>query len=170
MAKFYLCAQGFFLTYPHCSLTKDEVHEQLEKCGEILNGVIAVEAHEDGTPHVHAYIRYTKQKHVRQANFFDLKKGEEVFHGNYQTARNAIAVSKYCKKDGDFKEIGDIDVLQEKSAREGHKKILGKRLCQGEKLVDLIDEGHHQLIFDFNKLQNNLKAYQELKQREKPTC
>lgn len=60
--------------------------------------------------------------------------------------------------------------MQEQSAREGHRKILGKRLCQGESLVDLIDEGHHHLIFDFNKLQNNIKSYLEMKQRDKPTC
>lgn len=42
-----------------------------------------MEQHEDGTPHVHAYVRYDRKKHVRQATFFDLKKGEEVFHGNY---------------------------------------------------------------------------------------
>lgn len=135
-----------------------------------MNGVIAREDHEDGTKHIHAYIRYDKKRHVRQPTFFDLKKDGETYHGNYQTARNTVAVAKYCKKDGDYKEIGDIDVLQEQSQREGHRKILGKRLCQGESIVDLIDEGHHHLIFDFNKLQNNIKAYNEMKQRDKETC
>lgn len=152
---FRLNSQGFFLTYPQCPLTKEQVRAHLETLGEITNGVIAEEKHEDGSPHVHAYVRYSKKKDVRKPDYFDI--GE--YHGNYQTAKSSIAVARYCKKDGNYIEIGDIDILGEKAAREGHRKILGKRLIEGESIVDLIQEGHTQLIFDFNKLHSNVKAY-----------
>jgi Geminivirus Rep catalytic domain. len=164
--KFRLNGKGFFLTYPQCPLSKEQVHEHLATLGEIVNGVIAEEKHEDGSPHVHAYIRFAKEKDVRKPEYFDI--GE--YHGNYQTAKSSIAAARYCKKDGVFLEIGDIDILGEKVAREGKRKILGKRLAEGDSLVDLIQEGHHQLIFGFQKLQADIKAYQELVERNKPTC
>ena len=107
---------------------------------------------------------------IRKATYFDLKKEEEVYHGNYQVAKCAAAVQKYCTKDGDFLEIGDIDILQQKSAREGHQKVLGKRLRDGENIEDLIEEGYTQLIFGYAKLSNDVKCYREAIARNKPIC
>lgn len=76
---------------------------------------------------------------------------------------------KYCQKDGDFIEIGDIDLAQEKHAREGKTAILGKRLCSGENLVDIIEE-HPELVFKFKQIEANVQAYMERKARNKPTC
>lgn len=77
--KFRLNSQGFFLTYPQCPLTKEQVRDHLMTLGEIVNGVIAEEKHEDGQPHVHAYVRYSKKKDVRKPDYFDIHE----YHGNY---------------------------------------------------------------------------------------
>jgi len=58
---------------------------------------------------------------------------------------------KYCQKAGDFLEIGSMDVRQESSARSLNKKILGKRLCEGANLVDLVDE-NPELLFNYRQL------------------
>jgi len=55
---------------------------------------------------------------------------------------------KYCQKDGDYIEIGNMDIRQEADARESKLKILGKRLCEGENLVDIVDE-NPELVFKF---------------------
>jgi hypothetical protein len=44
-----------------------------------------------------------------------------------------------------------MDVLQESSARSLNKKILGKRLCEGANLVDLVDE-NPELLFNYRQL------------------
>lgn len=61
-------------------------------------------------------------------------------------------------------------MLAEKSARDDHRKILGKRLAEGDSVAELIQEGHTQLIFGFQKLQADVRAYHEMIAREKPTC
>lgn len=76
---------------------------------------------------------------------------------------------KYCTKDGSYIEIGNMNVKQESQARALNKKILGKRLCSGENLVDLVDE-NPELLFNYRQLQANIKAYHEDKARAKPTC
>lgn len=43
-----------------------------------------------------------------------------------------------------------MDIREETAAREGHRKILGKRLLQ-ERLVDVIED-NPELIFDYTKL------------------
>lgn len=73
--------------------------------------MVAQEQHEDGSPHIHAYVRFAKEKDVRKQEYFDI----DGFHGNYQTAKSSIAVTRYCKKDGNFIQFGDIDILQEKA-------------------------------------------------------
>lgn len=111
-----------------------------------------------------------KKLDVRKPEFFDLKGPDNaIYHGNYQTAKCSQAVVKYCTKDGSYVELGNMDVKQESQARQLNKKILGKRLCSGENLVDLVDE-HPELLFNYRQLQANIKAYQEDKARAKPTC
>jgi hypothetical protein len=41
-----------------------------------------------------------------------------------------------------------MDIEEESSARECHRKILGKRLTT-EKLIDIVDGGEYQLMFDY---------------------
>lgn len=62
-----------------------------------------------------------------------------------------------------------MDIKQETEARESHRKILGKRLLDGEKLTDLVDE-NPALIFEFQKLEANLAAYKRAKHQNKPDC
>lgn len=74
----------------------------LEQHGAIKEYVIASEKHQDGSPHVHAFIKYSKKVTLNPTKF-------DIFghHGNYQVAKSWNAASKYCKKDGDF--IANID-------------------------------------------------------------
>lgn len=95
-------AKGWFLTWPHCDTPKEQVLVALEQHGAIKEYVIASEKHQDGTPHVHAYVRYTKKMRWNPTRW-------DLFghHGNYQQARSWAAAAKYCKKDGDY--IANID-------------------------------------------------------------
>lgn len=50
-----------------------------------------------------------------------------------------------------------MDIREETAAREGHKKIIGKRLLS-ERLVDIVEE-FPELIYDYTRLQKNILAY-----------
>lgn len=122
---------GFFLTYPQCSLTPHEALELLKNCCDtpIKEYVIATEAHKDGQPHLHAFLRY-ERKVTWRANLWDIA----GHHGNYQQSKSREAVIKYCTKEGNF--IANIDVQSAKM----------KKACRNKELIDedakkLVDDG-----------------------------
>nr|WAE42419.1 MAG: replication associated protein [Cressdnaviricota sp.] len=97
---FRLNARHLFLTYPKCTLTKEHALDLIkakEKL-KINEYIVASEAHEDGTPHIHIYLGLEKKVNLTSATYLDL--GE--FHGNYQAARKSSCVKKYVEKGKDF--------------------------------------------------------------------
>lgn len=90
------------LTWPQCSLSKEDVLLQLEQICAVKEYVIASEKHLDGSPHVHAFVKFSKKVTLSPTKF-------DIFghHGNYQVAKSWNAAAKYCKKDGDY--IANID-------------------------------------------------------------
>lgn len=66
--------------------------------------MIAQERHQDGTPHLHAFIKY-----ARKVDWKSDKWDIGGHHGNYQVAKSWRAVDRYCKKAGDY--ISSLDLL-----------------------------------------------------------
>ena len=85
-------------------LGKQEVLEALQAKKDVKAAVIASEKHEDGTPHIHAYVLLHKRFNCRDPLFWDL----QGYHGNYQKAKSIDSVIRYIKKDGDILEFGEI--------------------------------------------------------------
>lgn len=100
---FELNSRGLFLTYPQCGLSPQEALDLLrgkisQKKRTITEYLIATEKHADGNDHLHVFLRLDKAIHLREPTLLDLKD----HHGNYQGARSAIKVKKYCAKEGNF--------------------------------------------------------------------
>lgn len=61
-----------------------------------------------------------------------------------------------------------MDIKEETAAREGHRRIIGKRLLT-ENIQDLLSE-YPELIFDYKKLKANIQEYKnDIAIKEKPT-
>jgi len=103
--NFRLNAYTVFLTYPQSGDTaKDDLMAFLLTVGRNPEyGVVSLERHEDGSPHLHAVFKYKTKLNVRNPKHFDFN----GLHPNIQSARKFTDVVKYCKKDGDFIEHGD---------------------------------------------------------------
>lgn len=153
--KLNLQSLSFFLTYPQCAETKEDLITFLKTKGATECYVVARELHESGDPHLHAYVKYkTKIRTKDAAAFFKFK----TYKGNYQTARNPLAIAKYCKKDGDFIEDG-IVINAKKKAREDKRSYVGHKLViENAKLTDLVKE-HPEFIFGYERLKNDIQAY-----------
>lgn len=68
--------------------------------------VIGKEIGESGTPHIQGYIQFIKRQRLRQVkNFIGQSAHVEVSRG---TAREA---SRYCMKDNDYQEFGELMVV-----------------------------------------------------------
>lgn len=96
-------AKAFLITFPQCPATKEELLDHLKGLWvDVTYAVVSKEKHADGSPHLHAVLRYNTRKCVYRQDWFDY--GE--YHPNVQCARNVNAAITYVKKDGDFIEHG----------------------------------------------------------------
>lgn len=96
--RFRFNAQTIFLTYPQCTLTKEQLLDSLNLLFEIKDYCIALELHSDGHPHLHAFLKLERTINKRVADFADV----EGFHPNITAPRSIKAVIKYIEKVSDF--------------------------------------------------------------------
>ena len=113
-------AKGWFLTYPRCPLTKEQLLKKLEVNAKqsktrILEHVICEEKHEDGKPHLHAFIKFNNRLNFNN-KYFDVACDGKKYHGHYEVAKSWRKVEEYVKKGGNY--ISNINIsaaLQKKS-------------------------------------------------------
>nr|AGH30079.1 replication-associated protein [Tomato yellow vein streak virus] len=121
--RFTVNAKNFFLTYPHCSLTKEETLSQLQALKTPTNKKfirVTREFHEDGEPHLHVLIQFEGKFKCQNQRFFDLVSPTRSahFHPNIQGAKSSSDVKTYMEKDGDFIDFGNFQI-DGRSARGG---------------------------------------------------
>ncbi len=90
---------------------------------DIAHIIFGREVGENGTPHLQGYIRFSKKKRIG---------GVKRFVGataHVEVARNPVAAIQYCKKDGDFTEIGGWE------SQQGQRNDL-------QEIIDLVMEGN----------------------------
>lgn len=165
MEGFRLNCKGFFLTYAQCPLDKEEVLEHLKtKRKGLKEAVVCRELHEDGQPHLHAYLYYETPFDCRNARFFDI----EGYHPSIESAKSLKAVKAYIKKDGDIVEFG-INYRDALTSIKEHKRVLGKRFLEGENPATIISE-NPELFFEIPKIEQALEAWKRLKTPYKAPC
>lgn len=90
-----------FLTYPHCTLAKEDVRDYFDVLYGLVEYIVAKEAHQDGTPHLHCWFKFKVEVKSRDPRLFDV----HGFHPNIQTPNKSDGVARvkaYCMKDGDY--------------------------------------------------------------------
>ncbi|AST47748.1 replication protein [Macroptilium golden yellow mosaic virus] len=121
--RFRVSAKNYFLTYPRCSLAKEEVLVQIRDIQTSTNKKfikIARELHEDGQPHIHVLIQFEGKFICTNQRLFDLVSPSRSahFHPNVQGAKSSSDVKSYIDKDGDTLEWGQFQI-DGRSARGG---------------------------------------------------
>lgn len=101
---FRIHARRFALTFPQCSVSKEDAMKALFEHAKDLGGTpdkvfesiaIAQEHHKDGNLHLHIFLQYMVQKNVTRPNFFDFITGQ---HGNYQSCKSKAKWLGYIAK------------------------------------------------------------------------
>ena len=161
--KAFRCqSKSWFLTYPKCPLTKEEGMQLLKAklaARPIRGIVVAAELHKDGTNHLHAYILLEKMFDCKDARFWDL----DMFHGNYQKARDINAVVQYIKKDGNILEEGEISWAEKLDAKKDHRRALAKKLLDGSCTLESAVDEDPSLLYGLRHLKQDLDTYLQLK-------
>lgn len=130
MARNTTAVKGWFLTYPQNDTPKESLMDLLKPLGsEIL---VCEEKHEDGSPHLHAFIKLnTPITHKKAPDVFNLLDKT----GDYQPARSWRACEAYVKKDGCYITHNcDVENAQIKK-RKRNEELLSKPIHE------LVDQG-----------------------------
>lgn len=90
---------------------------------DIPHIIFGREVGDNGTPHLQGYIRFAKKKRIGGV------KRIVGDNAHVEVARNPVAAIQYCKKDGDFTEIGGWE------SQQGQRSDL-------QEIIDLVYEGH----------------------------
>ncbi|AEA11182.1 AC1 protein [Vernonia yellow vein Fujian virus] len=164
--KFRINAKNYFLTYPHCSLTKEEALSQLQALETPTNKLfirICRELHEDGNPHLHVLIQFEGKFQCKNNRFFDLTSPTRSahFHPNIQGAKSSTDVKAYMEKDGDILDHGVFQV-DGRSARGGCQSAndaYAEAINSGSKaaaLNILREKAPKDFVLQFHNLNSNL--------------
>ncbi|ACA61024.1 replication-associated protein [Squash leaf curl China virus] len=163
---FKLSAKNYFLTYPRCSITKEDALSQLKILDTPTSKKfikICRELHEDGSPHIHVLIQFEGKFQCKNNRFFDLVSPSRSahFHPNIQGAKSASDVKQYIDRDGDVLEWG-VFQIDGRSARGGQQTAndaYAKALNTGTKedaLKVLKELAPKDYVLQFHNMNSNL--------------
>nr|AGZ91431.1 AC1 [Tomato leaf curl Gujarat virus] len=164
--RFKINAKNYFLTYPKCSLTKEDALSQLLNIQTPTSKKfirICRELHEDGTPHLHVLIQFEGKFQCKNNRFFDLTSPTRSahFHPNIQGAKSSSDVKSYMEKDGDVVDHGVFQV-DGRSARGGCQSAndaYAEAINSGSKaqaLNILREKAPKNFVLQFHNLNSNL--------------
>uniref|UniRef100_Q8B2Y2 Replication-associated protein n=1 Tax=Tomato yellow leaf curl virus - Mild [Spain] TaxID=270151 RepID=Q8B2Y2_9GEMI len=170
--RFQINCKNYFLTYPKCSLTKEEALSQLKDLETPTNKKyikVCRELHENGEPHLHVLIQFEGKFKCQNQRFFDLVSPSRAahFHPNIQGAKSSSDVKSYVDKDGDTVDWGEFQI-DGRSARGGQQSAnnaYAAALNSGSKsealriIKELMPKDY---ILQFHNLNSNLdRIFQE---------
>nr|CCO56180.1 Replication-associated protein [Tomato yellow leaf curl virus] len=170
--RFQINCKNYFLTYPKCSLTKEEALSQLKNLETPTNKKyikVCRELHENGEPHLHVLIQFEGKFKCQNQRFFDLVSPSRAahFHPNIQGAKSSSDVKSYVDKDGDTVDWGEFQI-DGRSARGGQQSAndaYAAALNSGSKsealriIKELVPKDY---ILQFHNLNSNLdRIFQE---------
>jgi len=105
---FRLQGTNLFLTYPDCPISATDAEASIKrKLKHYEWSIWGNETHEDGTPHLHAFVRLKRACNLSSPTCLDIVgTGGVARHGNYQVARSAKDALEYVIKDGKMECFG----------------------------------------------------------------
>nr|AMD16528.1 replication-associated protein [Beet curly top virus] len=166
--SFHIKAKNIFLTYPQCSVIKEDALEILKNIpcpSDKLFIRVSQEKHKDGSLHLHALIQFKGKAQFRNPRHFDIThpSSSSTFHPNFQGAKSASDVKQYIEKDGDYVDWGTFQV-DGRSARGGQQTAndaAAEALNAGnavEALQIIREKLPEKFIFQYHNLKPNLEA------------
>nr|QNQ79158.1 replication-associated protein [Potato yellow mosaic virus] len=164
--SFSIKAKNYFLTYPQCSLSKEEALSQLQNLTIPVNKKfikICRELHENGEPHLHVLIQFEGKFNCTNNRLFDLVSPTRSahFHPNIQGAKSSSDVKSYVEKDGDTVEWGmfQIDGRSARGGQQTANDAAAEALNSGtkEEAMKIIKEKlPEKFLFQYHNLSSNL--------------
>lgn len=134
-----------------------------------MKACIGQETHEDGGFHLHVCAWYKAPLQFRGSRHLDIEWEGEWYHPNVKDKqiKSKKRALEYCSKQDPEPLQYNMDIKEETKARENHKRILGKRLLDGEPLHRLVQE-EPSLLIGYANIKRDLAAYKRDVAEDKP--
>ncbi|ALK03457.1 replication initiator protein [Whitefly-associated begomovirus 4] len=165
--RFIINARNYFLTYPKCSLSKEEALHQLKNLVTPVNKKfirVCREFHENGEPHLHMLVQFEGKYQCTNNRFFDLVSPSRStpFHPNIQGAKSSSDVKSYVAKDGDTVDWGEFQIDGrsarggKQSANDSYAKALNADSVQSAMMI-LKEEQPKDFVLQNHNIRSNLE-------------
>lgn len=92
------------VTWPQCPVEHDTFYDALRAKDPLAEFRLAIEHHEDGNTHFHAYIVWPRKQNKRDPAWLDVL----GYHPNIQAAKNPRAACDYVSKEGHYKDSNNF--------------------------------------------------------------
>lgn len=137
-----LQAKNWLLTFPQCSVTKEEALEKLLNTQKtppfsVQGAIVAQETHADGNHHLHIAIFLEKKIRIRDQTYWDFIVSK---HGNYQTMKSVKGSIAYLKKEDQTPLIYGNVPDTSKESRVSKSDIAANMIKSGSSLSDVAEE------------------------------
>jgi len=144
---------NLFLTYPQCSILPSDAEDIVKR--KLKNyewSIWGKELHEDGSPHLHAFVRLTKPCNFTTPTCLDIAGGGLVSHGNYQVARDPKACLNYVVKGGQVECFNTtLDAARAMFTAAGRKRnateLIMEELEQGKDITQVAFDNPEHMTF-----------------------
>jgi len=143
---------------------KDRIGAELDD-HVVLGGLVAREKHQDGAWHLHCLLQIDDARADRSGRLcISHATLDHVFtkHGNYQACRSSNNWARYCAKEDDFIQWGDLNVRRDAGQRHGRKRMIGEDLITGKVTLHDAVVASPELLFGLSNLRRDLTTYQNL--------
>ena len=149
--RFRMQGKKYLITFPQCSVKKEEVAKKLEEKFKNMKGyIVCEEVHQDGTPHLHAFVHFEERQVFNSPDCFDFLTGK---HGNYKVANSVRGSVNYVTKAGKYIVKGiDIESIQKKRAPKS--ETVAKMLMDGKSLEEINDEDPGYVMLNKRKIED----------------
>nr|QHU79533.1 replication associated protein [Opuntia virus 1] len=164
--KFLINSKNYFLTFPKCSLSKEEALSQLQNLHTPTNIKfirICRELHQNGEPHLHVLIQFESKFKCQNNRFFDLRHPNSSiqFHPNIQSAKSSSDCKTYMEKDGDVLDFGvfQIDGRSARGGKQSANDSYAKALnatSKDEAMRIIREEQPQHYVLMFHNINSNL--------------
>lgn len=160
---FYFKQKSVFLTYPHVekyNIQKEELGNYLYDTFNCTVTVVCLEHHQDGNPHLHAWLEWENPFFTKNAHIFDYKDAHPNIGQMLDKYKNkrGNALNYMLKEDQNLFAKG-IDIEEWKYSSKNKTKYMCEDLIKGNVTLPTLVEKNPQLLMNYNRMKINLAQY-----------
>lgn len=148
--RFRMQSKNYSLTFPKCDTSKADAAARIAGKWPEGDYVIAQEKHEDGSLHLHIYLKFPRTQSVSDPRYFDFIGGQ---HGDYEVTKSVRDWVTYITKEDTEALIKGVDVEAIRRKKAPMNQTVAELIHQGKTLEEIDAEHKGYVMINKRKLE-----------------